>query len=162
MGVCTAYYDGKKLSVTNMGCIETKKSQRKVLACDDNVKRLDKVYDALWGWGCAGDIMCAESMSFPRNSGAAAKVAMTWGLIVALKSQFNMALVQSSPQDIKLAVADTRTASKATMQVKLMSMYPEVKGLLEGIPASRQEHPIDALGAIVAALDSDIVKAGLK
>jgi hypothetical protein len=83
-------------------------------------------------------------------------------LIVAFKNQWNMPLVLVSPQDIKLAICDTRSASKAAMEVRLMDMYPEIVGLLGGIASSKQEHPCDALGAIVAALDSDIVKAGLK
>jgi hypothetical protein len=43
-----------------------------------------------------------------------------------------------------------------------MDKYPKIVDLLGGIAAGKQEHPIDALGAIVAALDSDIVKAGLR
>jgi hypothetical protein len=83
-------------------------------------------------------------------------------LIVAFKNQWDMPLVLVSPQDIKLAVCDSNSASKAAMEVRLMDKYPNIVGLLGGIAATKQEHPIDALGAIVAALDSDIVKAGLR
>ena len=161
MGVCVADYDGERLVVDAMHCIETKKNQRKVLACDDNVKRLRKIRQGLvWFLNDFGvGVVCAESMSFPRNASSAAKVAMSWGVVVAVVDRLCLPLVQSSPQDIKLAVCDSRKASKHAMAVRLMNLYPEIGGLLEGTPASRQEHPIDALGAIVAALESDVIKA---
>jgi len=165
MGVCLAEYDGKLLQVQYMHVIETKKDQRRVLACNDNVKRARKLFLRLQNIveRYEPNVICAESMSFPRNASAAAKMAMSWGVIVSISEMRGLPLpVQTSPQDIKLAVCDSKKASKEAMHVRLVNLYPEIEGLLDDIPASRQEHPIDALGAIVAALDSDIVKAGLR
>jgi len=161
MGVCLADLNDGLLTVQEMHIIETKKDQRKVLQCEDNVKRLKKIFLRL-EYLCSDyfvGAICAESMSFPRNASAAAKVAMSWGVIVSIAVRANLPIVQSSPQDIKLAVCDSKKASKEAMHVRLSNQYPEIVGLLEHIPASRREHPVDALGAIVAALDSDVVRA---
>jgi Holliday junction resolvasome RuvABC endonuclease subunit len=158
--------------IRQMGIIETQKSARKVPAAVDNVSRARKIADGIQGLvfkgGAEGpvslavDCICAEAMSHVPAAQAAAKLAMAWGVYATVAHLASLPIAQASPQDIKMAVAGTRKASKALMERRLLEDYPECSALLEGIPASKREHPLDALGAIVACLDTDIVRAGMR
>jgi Holliday junction resolvasome RuvABC endonuclease subunit len=154
-----------------MGCIETKKDPRKVLVSVDNVRRAQAITRQLRGiiWELTSDdepvrlvdAIAIEAMSFPRNSSSAAKMSLCWGVISAVSHLWQMPMIQVSPQDIKEAVTGSRKASKALMETTLGERYPEVSKLLEDTPASRREHPYDALGAIVASLGSEVMKMGV-
>jgi Holliday junction resolvasome RuvABC endonuclease subunit len=178
LGWCVAIYRPHEtdpllagLSVMSMGCIETKKDSRKVLASVDNVRRAQAITRQLRGiiWELAFhdepvrlvDAIAIEAMSFPRNASSASKVSMTWGIISALSHLWQMPVIQVSPQDIKEAVTGSRKASKALIETTLSERYPEVSKALEGTPFGRREHPYDALGAIVASLGSEVMKMGV-
>jgi Holliday junction resolvasome RuvABC endonuclease subunit len=177
LGWCVAIYHPHEtgpsltgLSVTDMGCIETKKDPRKVLVSVDNVRRAQAITwmlrDIIWEASDEEpvrlvDAIAIEAMSFPRNASSAAKVSLAWGVISALSALWEIPVIQASPQDIKEAVTDSRKASKALMETTLGERYPEVLKLLEDTPPSRREHPYDALGAIVASLGSEVMKMGV-
>jgi crossover junction endodeoxyribonuclease RuvC len=171
LGWCVAIYEPVvRLSVVSMGCIETKKDSRKVLVSVDNVKRAQlitrKLKWLIWEladdeWVRQVDAIAVEAMSFPRNASSAAKMSLAWGVISAVSGLWDIPLIQTSPQDIKEAVTGSRKASKALMETTLSERYPEVLKLLEDTPASRREHPYDALGAIVASLGSEVMKMGV-
>jgi crossover junction endodeoxyribonuclease RuvC len=171
LGWCMALYPD--LKVVSMGCIETKKDQRKVLVSVDNVRRAQRLTrelrELIWEIATVKvepvrmvDIIAVEAMSFPRNASSAAKVSLAWGVISAISALWEIPVIQASPQDIKEAVTGSRKASKALMESTLNLGYPEVLTLLEGTPQSRREHPYDALGAIVASLGSEVVKMGAR
>jgi Holliday junction resolvasome RuvABC endonuclease subunit len=179
LGWCVAIYNPGALgpwgglSVHSMGCIETKKDPRKVLASVDNVRRAQAITRQLRGiiWGQARDsdgepvrlvdAIAIEAMSFPPNASSAAKMSLCWGVISAVSHLWQMPMIQASPQDIKESVTGSRKASKALMETTLSERYPEVSKLLEDTRASRREHPYDALGAIVASLGSEVMKMGV-
>jgi len=153
--------------IVRMGVIRTDKSSKKqrVLASDDNVRRTREIALELLaqlgvGPGNLSDTMvkglAAESMSFPRNASAAAKMAMSWGVIGCLAALMDLPLVQSSPQAIKKCLCGTRDASKEEVQASLDARYGGVlRERLGKVPRSLLEHPYDALGSVVAGLDSD-------
>jgi Holliday junction resolvasome RuvABC endonuclease subunit len=177
LGWCVAIYEPgppgprEGLSVTDMGCIETKKDPRKVLVSYDNVRRAQAITRQLRGiiWELSSDeepvrlvdAIAIEAMSFPPNASSAAKMSLCWGVISAVSHLWQMPMIQVSPQDIKEAVTGSRKASKALIETTLSERYPEVSKLLEDTPASRREHPYDALGAIVASLGSEVMKMGV-
>jgi Holliday junction resolvasome RuvABC endonuclease subunit len=141
-----------------MGIISTEKDKRKVLVSHDNVKRLRRLGGALRSIVDNSEgppVLCVESMSFPRNASSAAKVAMAWGLIVAL----DLPIVQRSPQEVKQAVEGNKAASKARVEMALTARFPVVPALLSGVPKSRWEHPVDALAVVVACLDDPLIQA---
>jgi Holliday junction resolvasome RuvABC endonuclease subunit len=171
LGWCRASYTKDAFAILEMGCIQTKKDQRKVLQSVDNVKRAQAITRELrslmWQyaedeWVRTTDAIALEAMSFPRNASSASKMSMTWGAISALSALWEIPMVQASPQDIKEAVVGSRKASKAEMEATLSGRYPVVLKCLEEVPMSRREHPYDALGAIVASLGSEVVKMGLR
>jgi Holliday junction resolvasome RuvABC endonuclease subunit len=154
-------YEGGDLVPLRMGTISTEKDKRRVLVCEDNVKRFRKLSAAfdsvvVQSGGDRNSIaICAESMSFPRNASASAKVAMAWGLILS----YDLPLIQRSPQEVKLAVAGSRSASKAKIETILTRSHPTIPMLLGGVPKSRWEHPVDAFAVVVACLDDPLIRA---
>lgn len=150
-------------TVMKIGVIHTEKSgvKQNVLAADDNLRRAREVFTALnlqTAWVTA---LCAESMSFPRNSQAAAKVAMTWGVIAALAEWKGFPIVQASPQAIKKVLCGAKNASKEDVQQALQMRYGKVPGM-EELSKGDMEHAFDALAAVVCCLDSEVVRMARK
>ena len=169
-GYCLAeYWSGGPLLPIQAGVLRTKKAAARMRASVDNVRRAQQLAKQLtrlvFAEGedglakTATHCICSESMSFPPHASTAAKLAMAWGVVSTVAYVGAIPIVQESPQNIKLAVAGNRKASKAMMQSVLLEHYEGLEGLLSDIPRSQWEHPLDALGAIVACLDSEIVKA---
>ena len=159
----------EKEVVCLMGVIRTEKSdaKRAVLASDDNLRRARSIYNELERLcGVCGvvRVICAESMSFPRNASAAAKVAMCWGLIAALSQARGIPIVQVTPKQLKKALCQDGSASKEQVQEALRMRYnPQVlDDHLARVPRGQEEHPYDALAAVVACLDSDPIRMARK
>lgn len=141
-----------------IGLIETSKSARKkgVRDSDDNTRRARELYVPLKRIVQKHDVrcFCTEAMSYPRSSTASHKMGISWGIIVAISSDGNIPITQASPSDIKKTVCGVGTASKEEVQRALSERY--------GVPVdtftkTRREHPFDALGAVEACLDSEIL-----
>lgn len=155
--------DGSTLDVISAGVVRSKKAKPKqrVLAADDNFRRAREIGRALGRIMLEHrvDAVCAEAMSFPRSSSVAAKMAMCWGVLAQLCETLGLPLVQTSPQKLKRAVTGNASASKDDVAAALYIRLPNALGALVGIPASIHEHAMDAFGAIIACLDSDVVRA---
>lgn len=147
--------DGER--VTGLEVVRTQPSPRKaeVLAASDSLRRLGELHRALETW-ITPDVVCiaSESMSWPRNAGAAVKVAMTWGLVAALAARHGLPIVLVSPQDLKRRLTGSRTATKEAVQRALERRYGAIQW---PEPPSIREHAADALGAVVACLDAPAV-----
>lgn len=148
--------------VISLGVIRTKKSSAKknILSTDDNFDRLQEIAKELkWMLDNRKQIkaICAESMSYPPNASAAAKMAMVWGVIATLSLTYSIPVLQVSPQRIKKAVCGNNDASKEDIETELIEMYSPRPDLLDGTPRSKREHAFDGLGAIVACLDNPVI-----
>jgi Holliday junction resolvasome RuvABC endonuclease subunit len=169
----------KEEKVVAMGLLRTEKSAkvRTVRASDDNLRRageLSKALRALVGEnGTQVTAVCAETMSFPRNAGSAAKMSLGWGVIACLATLAEVPVFQASPAEIKKVMGlaglvtgkteaermKAKALSKKEVQKRLRERYGEhLNDLVKGIPASLQEHPYDALAAVVACLDAEGLK----
>ena len=157
--------DGETTPVS-MGVFTTEKSSAKknVTDSDDNVRRARDIWVFLRDLltkGPHGPIraMCAERMSFPRNSSVAAKIAMCWGVVAALSAEYDIPLLQTSPQDLKLKVVGNKTAKKPEVMKALELRFgAPLKKLCANVNGERLEHPYDALGTVVACLDSEVLR----
>jgi len=152
------------IKVLDMGVIKTRKDTRKVLVAEDNFKRAVKLTEELSTilFEREPQVMCAESMSYPPHASTAAKMSISWGVVAALSCMARLPVVQRSPQEIKMAITGSQKASKHTMAATLGQRYPEGKEALRKLPQSLHEHPWDALGAVVASMDSEVIKMGLR
>lgn len=147
--------------VVALGVIRTQKSTKKqhVLACEDNFSRAREIAVALRRLVAVHGIraICAEAMSFPRQASVAAKIAMVWGILADLTADQNLPLVQPTPQQIKKALCGKASASKTEVEAAVRARY---RGLdLTGIPSGQHEHVFDSLAAVVASLDSEVLRA---
>ena len=148
--------------VLALGVIRTKKGKGKILNRDDDHRRSGEIARALFGLAheYRPSVVCAEALSHGKGAGGAvtmAKMGRAWGIVDALVEVYDVALLQVSPQDIKKACTGAASASKAEVQAALDHRFAgAVSEALRGIRATRMhEHPVDALGAIVACLDDD-------
>lgn len=152
-------------SVKAMGLISTEKSNKKlnVRASDDNALRTREITRALVALKNYGNIVaiCAECMSFPRNSSAASKMSLAWGAIIAFAVlHAEIPIIQSSPQAIKKAVCGNKTASKEEVQSELRVRFSDehLDEHLHGLPPGSWEHPFDALGSVIAGFESETLQ----
>ena len=149
-----------KIELVQLGVITTQASDKKlnVMQCSDNVRCTRELYGELKEVLKDAHIVCAESMSFPRNSSSAAKVAMCWGVIIALAERYGAVMLQRSPQEVKCAIVGRKSAGKEQVQEVLDRHFRKAQALLKLVPAGRQEHAYDALAAAVSCLRSDEVR----
>lgn len=141
---------------------EKSNAKRKVLASDDNLRRaremaaeLDQVFNRF-----PISVVCAESMSFPRNSSAAAKMAMCWGSLATFVQLRNLPIVQSSPQEVKKVLCGNKSASKEEIGAAVRNRYGNAEKLLEAVTPSVREHAYDSVAAVVATLEnSEVIRA---
>ncbi len=149
--------------VLGVGSIRTEPSKRKGLVRDDDRRRAAEIARQLLvvARRYAPAVLCVEALSHvnPKTSrmpvSTTVKVGRAWGEVDMLAELLETALVQASPQTIKKALCGTRSASKAEVKRAITGRYPEVEELLRSIPAGRHEHPVDALGAVVASLHTN-------
>lgn len=159
MGWAVANFSSGALSPTLCGVITTEKSTKKqnVKATEDNIKRAQILYTKLLGLISENQvgIIATETMSWPRNAGIVAKMGIAWGTIACAASQFNLPIVQASPMEIKRQVTGDGKASKERMIETIHRRYPYLS-----LPhqTGLQEHAVDAVGAIIACQDSELMK----
>jgi len=102
-------------------------------------------------------LVCAETMSFPRSASVAAKMAMCWGVLASLTEARSIPLAQATPKEIKDSLCGRKDASKDDIQSALRLLFPDrLDVCLEGIVASKREHPCDALAAIRACQAGEV------
>ena len=169
VGWCLATYKDGLLQVDDMGVIRTEKTKTKTPDSVDNVARAQRIAEYLEALVLRFDpdigrtevsvqCICSEAMSHPPHASTAAKLSLTWGVIATLAYMTSLPVLQRTPQTIKFAVTGSKKASKADMLAALSAEYREIPALLAPWPATRHEHMVDALGAIVACLDDNAVK----
>jgi crossover junction endodeoxyribonuclease RuvC len=135
--------------------------KRKVLVADDNYRRAGElasfIQQRLELHRPA--VIIAESMSFPRSSSAAAKMALCWGILASEAARRSLPLVQVSPQEIKKALCGTKSASKDDVQEALERRYSsQFEDFKLNVARTHQEHGFDSVGAVVASLDSEVLR----
>jgi len=146
-----------------MGTWKTKKSDKKrsVRASEDDVRRAREIVKSLRELLLEADVkvLCVETMSFPRSSRVAQQMGVCWGVITALAEVLDIPITQATPQEIKKKVCGSGSASKQAVQKVLAEKY----GLDPGDwLKSEIEHPFDALAAVGACMDSEVIKTAQK
>lgn len=157
--------DPGRLVPVSFGVIQTKPSAKKhkLLASDDQVRRAREIVRHLAnGMKVHQPVaICAESMSYPRFNSqimvkAAAQLAMCWGFVACIAELADLPVLQVSPQELKLKVCGSRTASKEDVAEAIKKRVPGARRELARIAEGKQEHPIDAMAACIACMDSEM------
>ena len=100
---------------------------------------------------------CAEALSSPRGASAAGKLQRSWGIVDDIVAGFDAPLLEATPQELKVATAGRATASKADVMAAVEARYPGAEALVRfrsGFPSGQWEHGFDAVGAVIASLDT--------
>ena len=151
--------------------IETSKNEtsERVSSTLDNLQRAQKIHAAIKEMfdEARPDLVVVESMSWPRNASSATKMAMSWGAIAPLLGE--IPIIEVSPQDIKLVVAGSKSASKEQVQHGVLHLIPSSAWVRDVVEtqirkASLREHCYDALGAVLAAQRTEkyrLLRAGM-
>jgi len=142
-------------------CTEKAAKKANLYASHDDIRRSREIAGALAEIinGFSISALCAESMSFPRSSSVAAKMALSWGVIAAHADRFRLPIVALSPQSIKLAVARNKAASKDDVAKGVRGRMSGIDIELRHVIPSKREHPFDAAASIIAAQDSDVIRS---
>lgn len=147
--------------LVDLGAIRTERSAKKlrVREMDDSSRRARQIAEGLTALLLKYEpkLICAESLSLPRSAGSAAKVARAWGVLDAMAFAHDESpILQSTPQEIKMAVCKVVTANKYDIRNALLARFDANKWL--NLPDDVAEHGFDALGAVVAAEASEPMK----
>jgi Holliday junction resolvasome RuvABC endonuclease subunit len=111
---------------------------------------------------------CVESKAIPFRNGrmmvkpsAVSALGRIRGLVDAFAVERALPIIEETAQTLKLLTAGRKDASKADVQAALEHRFPEVRELW---PAQKTlvEHAADAVAAVVAGLESDVVRAALR
>jgi Holliday junction resolvasome RuvABC endonuclease subunit len=156
-----------------MGIFETKKEAKKrhVLQSEDSFERTREIAhflgDKIRTYG--PKVVCFEAWSPVRNASAAAKVAFAYG---ALASQaYGLPTVSPTPQRVKKRLTGRQSASKDDIEAAVLNYlitphnpyadasYKVVQQFRRDVPKSKRDHAFDAIGVIIASLESDIIRA---
>jgi Holliday junction resolvasome RuvABC endonuclease subunit len=153
------------LDIQRVGVFRTEKSSKKraIYAADDNFRRakeIGKLLEDLCREFSPIGYIAVESMSFPRNASAAAKVAMFWGLLASVCMRYQSSVVQLMPMEIKKAVVGSKTATKEDVREAVRKKFEHNLALLDafesGHPKDCREHVYDSLGAVITSINSEV------
>ena len=162
MGLAEAdlYPDGR-LEPVALHVVTTKKSDKKtkVLSGDDDFRRTLELARVLIPLFQNARIITTEGASWPRNNRSCALIGRGWGVVATLVEMHKLPVVSASPQAIKKRLCGQVKVGKEEVQKALDAMFEyKLQPLLAGHAHGLFEHPYDALGSIVACLDSDVLK----
>lgn len=155
-------------NILHIEVIRTKPSpnKRRILTGDDNNRRAQEIARQLMRLfdEYRPLLIAVEEMSYPPNASAAGKMMMARGIVIALSvaRPRPIPIRCIGPQELKLATAGSKKATKVMVAEAVYRRYPESRALtrfLTSTPKTKQEHGIDAIGAVVATLGSDVIAA---
>lgn len=150
------------MSIDRMGVIETRPAGKRKTQSEQNMRRCAKIGKELHGLARAADLICVEAMSYPPSSMSAHKMGLAWGVLAVCREDNELPMLHVTPQQIKEAVTGGRSANKDKVQETLVKVYPEAKEQAARWPQGKREHMFDALGAIHACLDHDVIRMGVR
>ena len=155
-------------STPKMGCFVTKKSDKKknVRASSDVFRRgqemglqMLRLLDPSTGFVPEDGVVqgiCVEGMSLPRNASACMKIGVSWGLLCMMTLTPPLPVTEATPKEIKKTLCGKNNASKKEVQEALAERFDLD---VTRFKKTEIEHPFDALGAVVACMDSEVIRA---
>ena len=101
-------------------------------------------------------IMFAEMPTGSQNASGM----KSYGMVIQLLGTIAVPVIQVSPQEVKVAAVDSKTASKDTMIKWAVKKWPNVQWLTRKVKGeiellNKNEHMADACGAVEAGMQTD-------
>lgn len=156
-----------RAELLELGLVRTAKSDRKlnVRASSDRLRRSREQARALESIGLERvSLVCIEGQSWPRSASSSALIGMSFGIVATLAELHGLPICEASPQEIKRTVTGSASSSKASVLEAISELegFGSLGSHLQPIPPSMREHPVDAIGAVLACRRAEIVVALLK
>jgi crossover junction endodeoxyribonuclease RuvC len=129
----------------------------RVLAAEDQARRVSEIAAGLDAAIRRHTplVLVVEAPSGSKGAQAARALGLAFGAVVAVAAVRGLPLVQVQPLDVKRAMVGRKSAEKAEIVLAVERRFPDVRW---PSPASVVEHAADAIGAVVAALDSTTLR----
>lgn len=139
--------------------LRTEKSAKKqaVLTASDNLRRLAELTAGFSTWLDDEVVaICCEGVSLVRSASVNFQIGLSFGMVTALAQQRDIPILQVSPQNLKLAVAGSKSATKDEVIAAVGKQFPKTPW-----PKARglHEHMADAVGAVIACLQHPTILA---
>lgn len=139
------------------GVIATKKAKGATTS-DDEVDTARIIYRELAGLLGVHrpKIICAETLSTPRNSSTARKMGVGWGAIMGATESLELGVMHVHPKTIRRLLDVPQSAPKSAVHEIVLTSYPEVRQILETARLARGkwEHALDAVAAAMACMET--------
>ncbi len=153
--------------VLGLGVINTEPSskKRKIRTGDDNVRRTQEINTALKVLfnKHALAAVCAEELLYFRGVKASTKVGLAWGCLITRAQDDSVPLLPINAVDLKVALTGNKKATKEDVETAMLARYGTgISSYLDETPLGEREHAFDALGAIVASLEDNIIRMARK
>lgn len=150
--------------VEAVGVIRTtpaKKKQR-VLGSDDEFRRCKEIAREIGGLIRVHEVklICAESMSSGMpNSKTQRLMAYCIGVLAGLATEHVVPFAQETPKRIKKRLCGRSNVTDEVLHAEVRERYPEMGELasLLKVPATKREHCYDAVGAVEACADGEVM-----
>lgn len=160
-----ALLEPEPLRLVRCGVITTRKAKGREAAWAETPRRARELWDGLDSltWGSM-DVVCSESLSFPRNASTAGKLGAAFGVVCSISRSYGLALVVVGPQEVKERLTGRRNASDELLNEAIMKMLQAHDFEIEGIGkrASDRQHAMDAIAVGLACLKNDVVVAATR
>lgn len=148
----------------------TKEDKKRAVASSDDIVRRGRELASRFLWlmdAWHPQIICAESISFPRSSVASLMIGIAWGEIIVEATRRGIPIPQLSPQRIRdgvglSAIVDGKRQKVTKLMVEecCARQVPHARKMIEAIAivAGHREHAWDALAAIIACRNTDVMR----
>lgn len=163
-----------RINLITCGVIRTEPLTKKkdLTKSSDNERRARDIGRELWRltFRTYGKplLVARENQSIPRSSATGVQLGYSYGIVSLIAAVADCPVLETSPKELKRQVTGSGSATKAEVfeGVKNTSGFSGLERILKNkkIPPWQWEHPADACGAVICALNTDIyrmVKSGL-
>lgn len=137
------------LAFTRVGNVHTKKDPNRS-AAEDLFERCRIISSGLLTCNVP-ELVCLEAMSHPRNASSATKLGASHGVIAALvEACFTCDVTMLSPLAARKVVTGLKKPTETQAHEVLLTSYPELCLLIDGLRKKDTPHILDAAVQVVA------------
>jgi Holliday junction resolvasome RuvABC endonuclease subunit len=153
--------DGERVLKTSVIRTAPSPKQRHILVGDDNARRVAEIARGIDGLihEFNPTAIVFEAPAGSKGAKAARALALSVATVVTIATLRRLPLVQVQPLDVKRAVCGRKGAGKEDIIVELERRFPDIQW---PEPPSVVEHAADAIGAVLACLDSPVLQMARK
>lgn len=138
---------------------EPSAKKRRVLAVEDDARRVGELAAGLQAAIERHDpvALVVEATGAGKGSKAVRAMALAFSVVITVARLRGLPVVQVQPLDVKRAMTGRKKAEKGEIVLAVERRYPDLEWPAD-VPGGCWEHAADAVGAVVAALDTPVLQ----